>query len=126
MPALQRTCPSRTTIPYRSHPAVGGTTAVPSSRGDHPADLHRPAEQSDHDRLVSAVESRLDDLGSPPDGLMLHVGYPQGRGFMIIEAWRSEDLFRSYFDQLFLPALSEAGLVAGEAEIGPAWSIARP
>ena len=88
--------------------------------------LVEPAEQSDHDRLGSAVESRLDDLGGPPDGLMLHVGYPHGRGFMIIEAWRSEDLFRSYLDQLFLPALSEAGLVAGEAEISPAWSIARP
>lgn len=45
---------------------------------------------------------------------------------MIVEAWRTEDLFRSYLDQLFLPALSEAGLVAGEAEVGLAWSIARP
>jgi hypothetical protein len=88
--------------------------------------LVEPAEESDHDRLGSAVESRLDDLGGPPDGLMLHVGYPHGRGFVIIEAWRSEDLFWSYLDQLFLPALSEVGLVAGEAEIGPAWSIARP
>jgi len=88
--------------------------------------LVEPAEQDDHDRLGSAVESRLEDLGGPPDGLMLHVGYPYGRGFMIVEAWRTEDLFRSYLDQLLLPALSEAGLAAGEAEIGPAWSIARP
>ncbi len=85
-----------------------------------------PAEQNDHDRLESAVGSRLQDLGGPPDGLMVHVGYPHGRGFMIVEAWRSEDLFRLYFENLFLPALREAGLVAGAAEIGPAWSIARP
>ena len=88
--------------------------------------LVESAEQNDHDRLEGAVNSRLHDLGSPPDGLMLHVGYPHGRGFMIVEAWRTEDLFRSYFDQLLLPALSEAGLAAGEAEIGPAWSIAHP
>lgn len=88
--------------------------------------LVEPAEQNDHDRLDSALESRLHDLGGPPDGLMLHVGYPHGGGFMIVEAWRTEDLFRSYLDQLLLPALSEAGLVAGVAEVGPAWSIARP
>lgn len=88
--------------------------------------LVEPGEQHDQDRLESAVESRLQDLGGPPDGLMLHVGYPQGGGFMIIEAWRSEGPFRSSLDRLFLPALGEAGLVAGEAAIGPAWSIARP
>jgi len=57
---------------------------------------------------------------------MLHVGFPHRGGFMIVEACRTEDLFRSYLDQLLLPALSEAGLVAGEAEISPAWSVARP
>jgi hypothetical protein len=88
--------------------------------------LVEPADQVDHDRLQSAVESRLHDLGGPPDGLMVHVGHPHGRGFMIVEAWRTEDLFRSYLEELLLPALSEAGLVAGDAEIGPAWSIARP
>ena len=88
--------------------------------------LVEPAEQNDHDRLEGGVNSRLHDLGGPPDGLMLNLVYPHGRGFMIVEAWRTEDLFRSYLDQLLLPALSEAGLAAGEAEIGPAWSIARP
>ncbi len=88
--------------------------------------LVEPAEQNDHDRLEGAINSRLHDLGGPPDGLILHVGYPHGRGFMMVEAWRTEDLFRSYFDQLVLPVLSETGLVAGEPEIGPAWSIARP
>jgi hypothetical protein len=88
--------------------------------------LIEPAEQNDHDRLQSAVESRLQDLGRPPDGLMLHVGYPHASGFMLVEVWRTEELFRSYVDQLLLPAVAEAGLAAGEPEIGPAWSIARP
>jgi len=88
--------------------------------------LIEPADQNDHDQWASAVESRLDDLGGPPDGLTLHVVYPHGRGFMIVEAWHTEDLFRAFRDQLLLPALDEAGLAAAEAEIGPAWSIARP
>jgi hypothetical protein len=88
--------------------------------------LVEPADQADHDLLQNAVESRLHDLGGPPDGLMVHVGHPHGRGFMIVEAWRTEDLFRSYLDELLLPALNEVGLVAGDAQIGPAWSIARP
>ncbi len=88
--------------------------------------LVEPAGQKDHDRLESAIESRLQDLGGPPDGLMLHVGYPQGRGFMIVEAWRNQGLFQSYLDRLLLPALGEVGLMAGDVEIAPAWSIARP
>jgi len=88
--------------------------------------LVKPADQNDHDRFERAVESRLQDMGGPPDGLMLHVAYPHGGAFMIVDAWRDGDLFRSFLDRLLLPALSEAGLVAGEPEIGPAWSIARP
>ncbi len=45
---------------------------------------------------------------------------------MIVDAWRTEDLFRAFHDQLLLPALAEVGLAAAEPEIGPAWSIARP
>jgi hypothetical protein len=88
--------------------------------------LIEPAGEKDHDRLQSAVESQLQDLGGPPDGLMVHLGYPQGSGLVIIEAWRTEELFRSYMDQILLPALSQAGLAAGGPEIVPAWSIARP
>jgi hypothetical protein len=88
--------------------------------------LVEPAEQNDHDRLQGAVESRIQELGRPPDGLMVHVGYPHESGFMIVEVWRTEESFRAYVDEMLLPALGDAGLVAGEPEIGPAWSIARP
>ena len=84
------------------------------------------ATQDDHDRLGDAVETRLQDQGGPPDGLMVHLGWPADGGFVIIEAWRTEELFRSYQEQLLGPALREAGLAAREPEIGPAWSIARP
>jgi hypothetical protein len=85
-----------------------------------------PAGQDDHDRLQQAVESRLQQAGGPPDGLMAHLGHPDGNGFVIVEAWRSERLFRTYLEQLLLPALREVGLEYHEPEISPAWSIARP
>jgi hypothetical protein len=84
------------------------------------------ASQDDHDRLGGAVEARLHDQGGPPDGLMVHLGWPVDDGFVITEAWRTEELFRRYREHVLEPALSEAGLFAGEPEIGPAWSIARP
>jgi hypothetical protein len=84
------------------------------------------AEQGQHDSLGEAVETRLRDRGGPPDGLMVHLGYPADGGFMVVEAWRSEELFRSYERDILGPALREVGLVPREPEIGPAWSIARP
>lgn len=84
------------------------------------------AGQDDHDRLQSAVESRLREAGGPPDGLMTHIVHPDENGFVIVEAWRTEELFRSYLDQLLLPALAEAGLESHDLAISPAWSIARP
>jgi hypothetical protein len=84
------------------------------------------AGQSDHDRLQSAVENRLQDVGGPPEALMVHLGYPDDRGLVIVEAWRSEDAFRSYLDHVLGGALRDVGLVAGEPDIVTAWSIARP
>lgn len=84
------------------------------------------ASQDDHNRLGGAVEARLHDQDGPPDGLMVHVGWPDGDGFVIVEAWRTEELFRRYQEHLLEPSLAEAGLVAGEPEVSPAWSIARP
>ena len=84
------------------------------------------ASQEEHDRLGALVEARIAGQGGPPDGLMVHLGWPLDNGFVITEAWRSEELFRSYQQHLLDPALDEAGLLAGEPEILPAWSIARP
>lgn len=57
---------------------------------------------------------------------MVHLGWPVDDGFVITEAWRTEELFRTYQEHLLEPALTEAGLVAREPQISPAWSIARP
>jgi hypothetical protein len=84
------------------------------------------ASQEDHDRLGAAVEARLHDRGGPPDGLMVHLGWPVDDGFVIAEAWRTPELFDGYRRELLAPALREAGLVASQPDISPAWSIARP
>jgi hypothetical protein len=78
----------------------------------------------DHDRLEQAVEKRF--VHGPPEGLMVHLGYPQGGHLFIVEAWRTEEPFRSNMVDVLGPALEEAGLTAREPEVGPAWSIARP
>lgn len=84
------------------------------------------ATAHDHDRLQHEVETRLATLGGPPDGLMVHLGYPDGDDLVLVEAWRTEDLFESYLRDVLQPALAAAGIEAPSPEIGPAFSIARP
>ena len=93
--------------------------------------LVEPADQDDHDRLQDEVEANISRLGGPPEGLMVHLGHPSGRGFLIVEVWRSDNLFRTWWVEVMEPAVMEpaiaqVGLVAGEPEVGPVWSLARP
>lgn len=86
------------------------------------------ADREAHDRLEDAVATVIDSRGGPPDGLMVHIGHPDGDrgGFAIVEVWKSEDDFRSWWDDVIGPALSACGLSATEPEIGAVWSLARP
>ena len=88
--------------------------------------LLEPADQDDHDRLQDAVEAGMSRLGGPPEGLMFHLGYPSGQGFLLVEVWRSEKLFQVWWVEVMEPAIAQVGLVAGEPEFGPVWSLARP
>ena len=69
--------------------------------------------------------ARLETVGGPPDGLMVHLGY-QDEDDLVLEAWRAEALFDSLYRDLFQPALAAADLRATAAENSPALSIARP
>jgi hypothetical protein len=57
---------------------------------------------------------------------MVHLGWLTDDGFVIAEAWRTEELFRTYQEHVVKPAPTDLGLTAGEPQISPAWSIARP
>ena len=88
--------------------------------------LLEPADQDDHDRLQDAVETGMSRLGGQPEGLMFHLGYPSGQGFFLVEVWRSEKFFQVWWVEVMEPAIAQVGLVAGEPEFGPVWSLARP
>ncbi len=84
------------------------------------------AGPDDHDRLQHVIDANLAARGGPPEGLMAHLGYPSGDGFLVVEAWRTEEDFRSFMTDVLLPAFDAVGLRATAPEVGPAWSIALP
>ena len=63
------------------------------------------ATADDHDRLDQEVATRLETMGGPRDGLMVHLGYEEGDDLVLVEAWRTEDLFESHYRDLLQPAL---------------------
>lgn len=65
-------------------------------------------------------------LGGPPIGLMAHIAHPSGDGFVLCDVWRSEPEMRSFYDEVVLPKLAEAGLEPRDPVISPVWSFARP
>jgi hypothetical protein len=84
------------------------------------------AGSEEHGRLQHAIEAEIVARGGPPEGLMAHLGHPSGDGFRVIEAWRTEEQFRSFLRDVISPALDASGLTAAEPEVVPAWSIAIP
>jgi hypothetical protein len=84
------------------------------------------ADQDAHDRLEQQVEAAITRQGGPPDGMMVHIAHPSGQDFVIVEVWKSESVFRSWWNDVMEPAFVAAGLTAGEPEINPVWSLARP
>lgn len=84
------------------------------------------ASQADADRLDQLVNAAIAQRGGPPAGLMAHIGHPSGAGFVICDVWRSEGEMRSFYDEVVLPALAEAGLERADPVVSPVWSFARP
>jgi hypothetical protein len=84
------------------------------------------ATQEDMGRVDAGVGEAMMQTGGPPAGLMVHFVRPAGHGFLICDVWRSEAEVRSFLERVLLPAISEAGLHAGEPEVWPVWNFARP
>lgn len=74
------------------------------------------------DRVVEAISA----AGGPPGGLMSHVAYPEGEGFVLAGVWRSEAEGREYVDGGLRGLLADVGLTPGETDVAPVWSFARP
>jgi hypothetical protein len=85
-----------------------------------------PASQEQFDELDAAVGDAMVAAGGPPAGLMSHVVYPDGDGFVLAEVWRTESEGAAYLDEQLRPLLARRGLTAGETDVRPVWSFARP
>ena len=85
-----------------------------------------PATQQQFNELDAAVGQSMTDAGGPPDGLMSHVVYPEGDGFVVAEVWRAESDGQHYVDDVLRPLVAELNLTAKDTQVRPVWSFARP
>ncbi len=88
--------------------------------------LVTPATQAQFDELDAAVGEAMERAGGPPPGLMSHVVYPKGDGFVVADVWRQEADGRKYVDTVLRLLLANLGLAARETTVLPVWSFARP
>lgn len=85
-----------------------------------------PAAREQFNELDAQVGKSMSAAGGPPAGLMSHVAYPEGDGFVVAEVWRTEAEGQAYVNEVLRPLVSEAGLSVGEMTTRAAWSFARP
>jgi hypothetical protein len=85
-----------------------------------------PATQQQFNELDAAVGQSMTDAGGPPDGLMSHVVYPEGDGFVVAEVWRTGSDGQRYVDGVLRPLVGELSLTAKDTNLRPVWSFARP
>ena len=85
-----------------------------------------PGTQQQFNELDAAVGQSMTDAGGPPDGLMSHVVYPEGDGFVVAEVWRTESDGQHFMDDVLRPLVGDLSLTAKDAEVRPVWSFARP
>jgi hypothetical protein len=85
-----------------------------------------PATQEQFNALDDRVGEAMVAAGGPPAGLMSHVVYPEGDGFVVAGVWRSEAEGREYVDGRLRRLVAGVGLAPGETDVVPVWSFARP
>jgi hypothetical protein len=85
-----------------------------------------PATQEQFNVLDDRVGEAMMAAGGPPAGLMSHVVYPEGEGFVVAGVWRSESEGRDYVDGPLRELIADMDLTPGETNVVPAWSFARP
>jgi hypothetical protein len=89
-------------------------------------ELRAVGTRDDHDAADVKVEEAMGKLGGPPNGLMFHLTWPDGDGFVVLDVWRTEQAAREFLDSVVLPAFGAAGLSVGEPTIRPVWGMAQP
>ena len=84
------------------------------------------ASRAESDRFDAGIDQAITERGGPPEGFMVHIGRPEGDGFLMIDVWRNEAEWRAFFDEVIMPNLAAAGLSAEDPRVSPAWTFARP
>src|SRR5215212_2439216 len=84
------------------------------------------ATRDQFNQLDAQVGHAMSEAGGPPSGLMSHVVYPEGDGFVVAEVWRTESDGAAYVDDVLRPMVGGLGLAAEETHVRPVWSFARP
>lgn len=85
-----------------------------------------PASREQFNVLDDRVGEAMMAAGGPPAGLMSHVVYPEGEGFVVAQVWRSETEGRDHIVDLLSGLAAEVDLTLGEIDVVPVWSFARP
>lgn len=85
-----------------------------------------PATHEQFNLLDDRVGEAMSAAGGPPSGLMSHVVYPEGEGFVVAGVWRSEAEGREYVDGHLRRLVADVGLTPGATDVAPVWSFARP
>ena len=83
-----------------------------------------PATQDQFDELDARLGESMTQ--GPPPGLMSHVVYPDGDGFVVADVWRMESDGQPFVTGVVHPLLADLGLTASETIVLPVWSFARP
>lgn len=82
--------------------------------------------RGEHDAADTLVSEAIEGGGGPPPGLMFHLSWPDGAGFVMVDVWRTEEEARPFLRDVVLPALAQAGLREVEPAVRPVWRMARP
>lgn len=84
------------------------------------------ATHDQFDQLDAKVGEAMGQAGGPPPGLMSHVVYPEGDGFVVAEIWRTDSEGVDYLESVLRPLLTATSLAGEETTVRPVWSFARP
>jgi len=84
------------------------------------------ATRDQFNELDTRVGQAMSAGGGPPPGLMSHMVYPEGDGFVVAEVWQTESPGQLYVADVLRPLLAELHLTASETTVLPVWSFARP
>ncbi len=84
------------------------------------------ATQDQFNELDARVGEAMSKSGGPPPGLMSHVVYPEGDGFVVAEVWSTESQGTPYVDDVLRPLMVDLHLTVSATTVLPVWSFARP